>query len=99
MLKMSTNEVKYNVAPKFLKHIEEQVKELQRIRPEVQHLLKTSSDYAGPFRSIEVTTLKSFSRVNGDHERNLAKEFKIPSLDVNLPKQTRVFELFGKGSP
>ena len=71
---MSINEVKaYNVAPKFLKHIEEQVKELQRIRPEVQHLLKTSSDYAGPFRSIEVTTLKSFSRVNGDHEKNLAK--------------------------
>ena len=87
IFKMPATEVQENtVAPKFLKHIEEQVKELQRIRPDVQHLLKTSSDYAGPFRSIEVTTLKSFSRVNGDHEKSLATEFNIPSLDVSLAK-------------
>ena len=84
---MSNDESKENtIAPKFLKHIEDQVKELQRIRPEVQHLLKTSSDYAGPFRSIEVTTLKSFSRINKDHEKCLDKDFKVPPLDINLEK-------------
>ena len=84
---MSNDESKENtIAPKFLKHIEDQVKELQRIRPEVQHLLKTSSDYAGPFRSIEVTTLKSFSRINKDHEKCLDKDFKVPLLDIKLGK-------------
>ena len=84
---MSNTELKESItSPKFLKHIEEQVKELQGIRPEVQHLLKTSSDYAGPFRSIEVTTLKSFSRINGDHEKNLVAEFHVPPLNVELGK-------------
>jgi broad specificity phosphatase PhoE len=68
----------------FLKHIDDQVKELHSLRPQIQHLIKKSADFAGPFESIEVHTLKSFSRVNGDFEGNLSNEFNIPPLQTSI---------------
>ena len=66
------------VDQEFRKQIDKHVKELERIKPEIQHLLSTSSEYAGSYRSIRINILKSFSRVNGDHEKDLVQNFSVP---------------------
>jgi len=68
----------------FLKHVTDQVEELQRLRPEIQQLIKTSADFGGPFDSIDVQTIQSFSRVNGDCEKNLSKEFKVTPFQKTI---------------
>ena len=51
--------------------VEAKTAELQGIRKDIAHLMKTSEEYGGPFESIEATTLKTFSDVHGDSKKNL----------------------------
>lgn len=62
------------------KEVDAKIAELQSIREEIAHLMKTSEDYGGPFESIEVSTLKTFSDVNGYSKKTLASEFGVPKL-------------------
>jgi broad specificity phosphatase PhoE len=64
-------------------------KELQGVRPEIQNLIKTSKEYAGPFESIEVSTIKTFSRANGDCDRNLLQDFNVFPLKSDIDKDDK----------
>ena len=62
---------------------EDEVKraETQEIRNHMTHLMNTSEEYGAPFRSIDVTTLKTFAEVNDDLDKNIQEEFLIPRFE------------------
>ena len=72
------------------KEVEAKIAELQNIKEEILHLMKTSEDYGGPFESIEVSTLKTFSDVNGDSKKDLSTEFVVPKLDSKLHRDEQI---------
>ena len=76
--------------PHQKKEVEAKTAELQRIRKDITNLMKTSNEYGGPFESIEATTLKTFSEVQGDLKKNLATDFMLPRFKSEFSKEDQV---------
>ena len=64
--------------------------EVREIRNDITHLMNTSEEYGAPFQSIEVTTLKTFSEVNGDSSKKLEEEFLVPVFENKLSREEQV---------
>jgi len=62
----------------------------QKIRNHMTHLMNTSEEYGAPFRSIDVTTLKTFAEVNGDLDKNLKEEFLIPRFENKTSREEQI---------
>ena len=62
----------------------------QKIRNQMSHLMNTSEEYGAPFRSIDVTTLKTFAKVNGDFDKNLQEEFLIPRFENKTSREEQI---------
>ena len=89
MANTQTGNQKEGVETHQTKEVENKVTELQGIRKEILHLMNTSKDY-GAFESIDVTTLKCFSLVNGDSENDLEDAFRVPALQSKLTREEQV---------
>ena len=52
--------------------------------------MNTSNEFGGPFESIDVITLKTFSEVQGDTEKNLATEFVLPKFENQFSREEQI---------
>ena len=52
--------------------------------------MNTSIEFGGPFESIDVITLKTFSEVQGDTEKNLATEFVLPKFENQFSREEQI---------
>ena len=64
--------------------------ETQKIRNDMTHLMNTSEEYGAPFRSIDVTTLKTFAEANGDLDKNLHEVFSIPRFENKTSREEQI---------
>jgi len=70
--------------------VDAKVTELRKIRSDITHLMNTSEEYGALFESIEVTTLKTFSDVNGDTSKNLQEEFLVPKFENTCSREEQL---------